>query len=109
MFAERLTPLIHPMLPAIAAASYYGAERHEEAIEAAKAAIEVNQREVAPFLILAASNVALNNAEEAGRAAQKVLEREPKFNLAEFADSQPYKDQRQLNRLLDQLRYAGLS
>ncbi len=108
-YAVRLTPVHPPMYPAILASAYHGAERHEEAIAAAKAAIELDDRHVEPYLVLAASDVGSGRAEEAHRAAEKVLKLKPGFRLAEYAVSQPYKDQKRLNRLLDQLRSAGLA
>ena len=61
-----------------------------------------------PYLILAASNVVLGHTEEARWAVKRVLDIEPEFRLSEFAASQPYKEQKHLDRLLDQLRSAGL-
>ena len=107
-FAVRLTPFLPPDYPAVLANAYYGSERHEEAIAAAKTAIELEARNVDPYLILAASSVDLGHGEEARRAARNVLKNQPDFSLAAFAESQPYKDQKQLDRLTDQLRRAGL-
>ena len=107
-FAVRLTPFLPPDYPAVLASAYYGSERHEEAIAAAKTAIELEARNVDPYLILAASSVDLGHGEEARRAARNVLKNQPDFSLAAFAESQPYKDQKQLDRLTDQLRRAGL-
>lgn len=107
-YAARLTPVHPPMYPAIVASAYYGSDRHDEAIAAAKAAIDLDERSVDPYLILAASNVALGHSEEARWAAQMVLKLQPEFSLAKFAESQPYKDQRHLDHLMDQLRTVGL-
>jgi hypothetical protein len=57
---------------------------------------------------LAASDAVLNHSEEARWAAQKVRKLKPEFSLAEFAESQPYKEQRDLDRLIDRLRSVGL-
>jgi adenylate cyclase len=108
-FALRLTP-VHPvpMYPAILASALYGDGRHEEAVTAAKSAIEMDERNVDPYLVLAESSIALGRSEDARRAAGTVKRLQPDFTLAKFAGSQPYEDQRQLDRLLDQLRQAGL-
>lgn len=108
-YALRLTPVHPPMYPAILASAYLGCGRHEEAIDAAKAAIDLDERGVDAHLMLAAANVALGHTEEARRAAGKVLKLKPDFRLAEYALSQPFKQQKHLDRLLDQLRSAGLS
>ncbi len=107
-FALRLTPVHPPQYPAILASAFYGSERHEEAVAAAKTAIELDQRNVDPYLVLAASSVVLGDSEEARRAARIVLKLQPDFSLAAFAESQPYKDQKHLDRLMDQLKVAGL-
>ena len=59
-------------------------------------------------VILAACAVALGHVEEARQAVRKVLALKPGFSLAAFAKSQPYKDPKHLDRLLDHLRTAGL-
>ncbi len=107
-FALRLTPVHPPDYPAVLASAYYGSEHHEEAIAAAKTAIELDARNVDPYLIMAASSVVLGHGEEARQAARNVLKLQPDFSLAAFATSQPYKDQKHLDRLMDQLRTAGL-
>ena len=96
------------MFPAILASAFYGSERHEEAIAAAKTSIELDARSVDPYLIMAASSVVQGHGEEARQAARNVLKLQPDFSLAAFADSQPYKDQKHLDRLTDQLRTSEL-
>jgi tetratricopeptide (TPR) repeat protein len=108
-YAIRLTPIHPPMYPAVLASAYYGSERYEQAIAAAKDAIELQSNDVSPYLYLAASNMALDRAEEARRAATKVLEMEPDFSVGEFAESQPYKESKTLQNLLARLNSAGLS
>jgi class 3 adenylate cyclase/TolB-like protein len=106
--AFRLSP-VHPLyFPAVLASSYYGAERYGEAITAARDAIQLDPNKPEPYVILAACAVALGDVEEAQQAVRKVLALKPEFSLAAFAKSQPYKDPKHLERLLDQLRTAGL-
>jgi TolB-like protein len=105
--AVRLSPVYPLFFPAILASSYHGAERYEEAITAARDAIQLDPSKPEPYVILAACAVALGHVEEAQQAVQKVLALKPKFNLAAFAKLQPYKDQNHLDRLLDQLGTAG--
>ena len=107
-FALRLTPVHPPMYPAILASALHGSGRNVEAIAAARSAIEMDGRSVDPYLVLAESSIALGRSEEARRAAGTVKKIQPEFTLAKFAESQPYEDQRQLDRLLEQLRQAGL-
>jgi adenylate cyclase len=105
--AFRLSP-VHPQIfPAVLASAYHGAERYEEAITAARDAIELDRDKPEPYVILAACAVALGDAKEARQAVRKVLALRPGFSLAAFAASQPYKEPSHLDRLLDQLRTAG--
>jgi len=107
--AARLSP-VYPLwvYPAILASAYHGAARNEEAIAAAKDAIQLDPNKPEPYVILAACAVALGHVEEARQAVRKVLALKPGFSLAAFAKSQPYKDPKHLDRLLDHLRTAGL-
>jgi len=107
-FALRLTPVHPPMYPAILASAFYGSERYEDAIAAAKTAIELDDTHIDPYLMLAAANAALGRGEEARWAAEKVRKLKPAFTLDDFATLQPYKDHQHLDRLLGQLRTAGL-
>ncbi len=108
-YAVRLTPVWPPMFPAILASAYYGSGRYEEAVATAKATIDLDSQRVDPYLILAASDVVLGRAEEARWAAERIIKLRPAFKLQEYRASQPYKDPKQLDRLLSQLRDAGLT
>jgi adenylate cyclase len=106
--AVRLSP-IHPQIfPAVLASAYHSAGRYQEAIAAAKDAIELDPTKIEPYLILTACAAALGQAEEAQRTVREVRAMKPEFSLEVFAVSQPYKDQAHLNRLVDQLKTAGL-
>ena len=106
--AFRLSP-VHPQIfPAVLASAYHGAERYDEAMATAKDAIELDPNKIEPYLILAACAVVLGQTEEAQLAARKVRSVNPMFSLADFATAQPYKDRKDLNRLMDQLKTAGL-
>lgn len=107
-YALRLTPVHPPMYPAILASAFYVSGRYEEAIAAAKTAIDLDDTHIDPHLMLAAANAALGHGEEARWAAERVRSLKPTFTLEDYAASQPYKDPQHLNRLLGQLRTAGL-
>jgi TolB-like protein len=107
-YAVRLVPLQPPMYPAILASAYHGCGRYGEAIAAAKASIALNDNNIDPYLVLAAASAALGRAGDARRAAEHVLKLKPGFSLKEFAESQPYKDRKDLEALLGQLESAGL-
>lgn len=107
-YALRLTPVHPPMYPAVLASAYYGDRRYDEAGAAAEDAIDLDANHVDPYLILAASKVALGQEEEARSAAAKVRKLKPGFNLTEFAKAQPYQNQAELDLLLERLTTAGL-
>ncbi len=107
-YATRLSPTRPPTYANVLPSAYFGLGRYEKAISTAKAAIELDQSNVDLHLILAASSAAMNLAGEATRAAQEALQLKPNFSLEEFAKSQPYKDRKYLDVLLDKLRSAGL-
>ena len=107
-YAVRLSPIYPPMFPAILASAFYGSGRYEEAITASKMAIGQRPTDVDPYLILAASNMAVDRPEQARSAAQEIMALEPNFNLASFGKSQPYSEQKYLDHFLNHLRGAGI-
>ena len=108
-YAVRLVPVNPPMYPAILANAYHGCDRHEEAITAALSSIELDNNNLDSNLVLAASSAALGRSEKAHSATVEVLKLKPEFNLKEFAEIQPYKEQGDLDRLTAQLSSAGLA
>ena len=108
-YAVRLVPVNPPMYPAILASAYHGCDRHEEAISAALSSIELDDNNVDSNLVLAASSAVLGRIDKAHGATQSVLKLKPGFNLEEFAATQPYKKQEDLDRLTDQLVSAGFT
>jgi adenylate cyclase len=107
-YAVRLTPVYPAEFPAILAAAYHDSGRHADAIDAARASLQLRADDIDPLLILAASNVAQGNLDQAREAATRVCDLDPAFNLSDFAATQPYRDQNDLERLLGRLREAGL-
>ncbi len=108
-YAVGLTPINPPMYPAILASAFHGCGRHEEAISAALASLKLDNKNVDSSLVLAASYAALDRSDQASRAAKDVLKLKPEFNLKEFARTQPYKEQEELDRLTAQLVSAGFA
>ena len=84
-------------------------DRHEEAITASLSFVEFDNNNVDPNLVLAASSAALGRSDKAHRATEEVLKLKPEFNLKEFIETQPYKEQENLDRLTVQLSSAGLA
>lgn len=107
-YAVRLTPVYPAEYPAVLAASYHDAERHAEAIAAAEASLKLRGDDIDPLLILIASHVALGDLSAASVFAEKVKRLDPNFHLIDFAETQPYKNPRDRDRLIGRLREAGL-
>ena len=107
--AIRLTPVYPTLYPAVLASAYYGCDRNEEAIAAAKEALKRDRDNLDALLVLAGANAALGQMEEAHGATREVLKVKSEFTLEEFAESQPYKDPRTLERVITMLRGAGLN
>jgi adenylate cyclase len=108
-YAMRLTPVHPPMYPAVLASAYYGCDRFNEAVVAAKEAIDLKTNDVGPYLYMAASNIALDRKDDANRSAKAVIELEPDFSLANFAETQPYKEPKTLEKLITRINGAGIS
>lgn len=111
-FAERairLTPIAPTIYPAVLASSYYGAGRHEDAIGAAHAIIELNRDALDAWLVIAAAESAMGNAKAARAAMEEVLRVKPDLTLDAYLATQPYADDERLEELAERLRRAGLS
>jgi adenylate cyclase len=107
-YAVRLTPVYPAEFPAILAAAYHDSGRHAEAAAAARASLQLRPDDIDPLLILAAASAAQGNLEQARESAARVKALKPDFHLEEYAATQPYRDPQDLERLLGQLREAGL-
>ncbi|MDH3712491.1 MAG: winged helix-turn-helix domain-containing protein [Gammaproteobacteria bacterium] len=108
-YALRLTPVHPPLYPAVLASAYCSCDRYEEAVAAAQTAIHLEGNDITPYLLVVAAHAALGRTEDAQCAARKVLEIKPEFALAEFAQSQPYKNAETLQRIVVRLKSAGLN
>ena len=106
--AVRLQPINPSMFPAIVASAYFGCARYQEAIFAAQDAINIDNKNTDPYLYWAASLVGLGKLEEARGAALSVTKLKPNFTLKTFAHTQPFKDKRDLDHLISNLKIAGL-
>ncbi|MEJ2322141.1 MAG: hypothetical protein P8Z31_07330 [Gammaproteobacteria bacterium] len=107
-YAVRLTPVYPAEFPAVLAACYHDCGRYADAIEAAETSLRLRDNDVDPMLMMAASRVALGQVDEARDIAERIRRLDPQFRLSEFALTQPYRDQENLRRLIEQLQEAGL-
>jgi adenylate cyclase len=108
-YSVRLSPVQPPFYAAVLPTAYYGCGRYEEAIGAAKAMTELDEQNVEPYLIMAASQAALGRIDEARQVGLKIKALDPEFETVNFAESQPYKEAAELERLTAHLANAGLN
>jgi tetratricopeptide (TPR) repeat protein len=106
--AIRLTPISPTIYPAVLASAYHGAGRHEEAIAAAHAIIELNRDALDAWLVLAAAESAVGNGAAARAAMDEALRVKPGLTLDAYLETQPYAGTERLEELADRLRSAGL-
>jgi len=106
--AIRLSPVAPPWYPEVLATSQLLCGRHEEAISAANQALALAPDSLHARLVLAASLVETGRLEAAKETGREILSMDPAFTLKRFALSQPYRNPAPLERLVSQLRRAGL-
>ena len=78
------------------------------AIAAAKAMAELDEQNVEPYLIMAASQAALGRIDKARQVGLKIKTLDPEFKTASYAESQPYKEANDREQLTAHLASAGL-
>ena len=70
--------------------------------------VPVSPDQPGPYLILAASYSSLNRTEEAQKAVKEILRIDPNYSLDYYAKTSPYKNQQTLDKIVRELRKAGL-
>jgi len=88
--------------------SYRMTGQYQEAITQYKRALRVAPNNILAHLNLAGTYSLLGRNEEARVEAEEVLRLNPKFTLESFAKTAPFKNQAQIDRVVDALRKAGL-
>jgi adenylate cyclase len=106
--AIRITPVYPPWYMTLLAASYRDNGEIAKSISAAEEGIRLNLSDRDVRLILCSDYSLTGQRHQAQRAGQEIVAMEPMFSLAKYADSQPYKHEETLRRLIDSLREAGL-
>jgi tetratricopeptide (TPR) repeat protein len=82
--------------------------QYQEAITQYKKALRIAPNNIIAHLALAATYSLLGQDKEAHAEAEEVLKINPKFSLESYAKTVPFKNQAQLDRLVEALRKAGL-
>jgi adenylate cyclase len=107
--AMRLNPHYPSQYPAILGRAYYHLGQYEQAVETLRHAVELNPIRTAPRLYLVLSYVAQGNLEEARWEVGEILVNNPGFSVDTVDQTLPVSDPRELARMQDDLRRAGLN
>jgi adenylate cyclase len=84
------------------------ARRYEEAVVVCRQVIQLKPNYIYPHLTLAATFAEMDKMEEARAEVSEVLRINPKYTVRLVPRSFPWKDQAEIDRLIDSLRKAGL-
>jgi adenylate cyclase len=82
--------------------------QYEEALKEFKKAVQVSPGNIGNYLSLAIIYPLLNRQKEASAAAKKILEMNPNFSVEIASKGWPYKNQADLDLVIDALHKAGL-
>jgi adenylate cyclase len=104
----RLSPVAQTFFPEVLATAHYLNGSLEEAISTSMEALALAPDSVDARVVLTAALVETGRLGSAEQAAKEIVGVEPRFTLARFAASRPYRDRAVLDRLLDSLGKAGL-
>jgi adenylate cyclase len=88
--------------------SYRMMGQYQEAITQYKKALRIAPNNIIAHIALAGTYSLLGRNEEARAEAEEVLRLNPKFSLESYAKTLPFKNQAQIDRLVEALRKAGL-
>ena len=90
------------------AAAYRDIGDIDQSMATARQGLELNPKDIEPRLILCSDFEFSGLNEQANRTARDIIEIDPTFSLSKYADTQPYKDEATLKRLIDGLHNSGL-
>ena len=90
------------------AAAYRDSGEIGKSISAAEHGIELSRGELEARLVLCSDYSLAGQRQQAQRMAKEIIASEPMLSLTRYAESQPYKHQATLRRLINSLREAGL-
>jgi adenylate cyclase len=106
--AFRIDPKPHIFLFCVLGFVYYNNGMYEEAVSTLKKGLEVAPNSLRVHIRLAASYSALGKEKEAREEIAELLRLNPKLTLAYLSKAEPYKNQSDLDTVLNDLRKAGL-
>jgi adenylate cyclase len=106
--AIRITPVFPPWYMTLLAAAYRDNGEIGKSISAAEYSLRLSPDDRDARLVLCSDYSLASQHGQARKVAQEIVVIDLKFSLAEYAESQHYKDLEPLMRLVDSLRTAGL-
>ncbi len=106
--AMRFSPIQQPLYKETLASIYRAQEKYDQAVETADQAIEANPDCLVARLLLASIGVIRDERAREPRLREEILQIEPAFSVAQFAEGQPYRDEQFLDRWVSELRTACL-
>ncbi|OHV78572.1 adenylate/guanylate cyclase domain-containing protein [Ensifer sp. LCM 4579] len=106
--AMRITPVFPSWYMTLLAVAYRDTGEIAKSISAAEHSRKLSPDDYDALVVLCSDYSLLGQHQQAGKLAQEIVAIEPKFSLGRYAESQPYKDEEALARLIESLRAAGL-
>ena len=106
--AMGLSPVNKPWYPTVLASSYYVGGRYEQAAAVAEEVLEFQPQNIEALLVLAASQSELGLERRAHATGELIRQRFPQANIYEWLASNPYQDDRFVDRWQTDLEGAGL-
>ncbi len=106
--AMRLCPFYPDFYMGVLAQTYRLLGRFDEAIDTDKSRLARNPNNAFTDLRLAAVYAELGRDEEARFHMREALRKNPSYTLAQVRDTDPYRDEAEMERYLDLLRQAGM-
>lgn len=106
--AMQLSPFHSSRYPLVAGNAHYFAGRYEKARTALAKALEQNPTRLITQLYLAATLSRLGKLDEEPWLVDNIRSEHPEFKLHTWAESQPFADRTLLERIVGDLRRAGL-
>ena len=107
--AMRLNPHYPSQYPSILGRAYYHLGQYEQAAETLRKAVDLNPNRTPARLYLALSYVALGKLEEARWEVSEILVNAPGFSVDTVDQILPVSNPRELARMKNDLRQAGLN
>jgi class 3 adenylate cyclase/TolB-like protein len=98
-----------PWMANVLSASYRDTGRLAPSIAIANECLRLNPEDLDGLVLLCTDYVLSDSLDEARKVAQKIQDVEPTFTISDYVETQPYRDKKTLQGMVEALRAAGLS